>query len=85
MNTETRICNSGLWCERYGAANGLRDRCSRILIGPICFYRISLLLGDPSKAEATLKWKRSVDFDSLVREMVEADLASVKNLVEDHN
>jgi GDPmannose 4,6-dehydratase len=32
-----------------------------------------------------LGWKRKVDFEELVREMVLADLASVKNLVVDHN
>ena len=45
----------------------------------------SLLLGDPTKAEKLLGWKRKVDFDSLVKEMVEADLKAVQSLVEDHN
>jgi GDPmannose 4,6-dehydratase len=44
-----------------------------------------LLLGNPAKAEKVLKWKRKVDFDSLVKEMVLADLKSVENLVEDQN
>jgi hypothetical protein len=43
------------------------------------------LLGRPAKAERLLGWKRDVDFDSLVKEMVEADLISSKSLVEDHN
>lgn len=43
------------------------------------------LLGRPTKAEKKLGWKRNVDFDSLVKEMVEADLQASKNLVEDHN
>ncbi|KAF9514999.1 hypothetical protein BS47DRAFT_1376366 [Hydnum rufescens UP504] len=46
---------------------------------------VELLLGNPAKAEKVLKWKRKVDFDSLVKEMVLADLKSVKNLVEDQN
>jgi len=46
---------------------------------------VDLLLGNPAKAEKVLKWKRKVDFDSLVKEMVLADLKSVKNLVEDQN
>ena len=49
------------------------------------FFSQSLLLGNPSKAEQKLGWKRVVDFDSLVREMVEADLKASMNLVEDQN
>lgn len=45
----------------------------------------SLLLGNPSKAERVLGWKRYVDFDSLVKEMVNADLKATKSLVEDQN
>jgi GDPmannose 4,6-dehydratase len=32
-----------------------------------------------------LGWKRQVDFDSLVEEMVKADLEAAKSLVEDQN
>ena len=35
---------------------------------------VDLLLGDPSKAEKVLGWKREVDFPSLVKMMVENDL-----------
>jgi GDPmannose 4,6-dehydratase len=35
---------------------------------------VDLLLGDPSKAEKELGWKRHVDFDGLVKMMVEHDL-----------
>lgn len=35
---------------------------------------VELLWGDPSKAEAELGWKRKVDFQSLVKMMVEADM-----------
>lgn len=45
----------------------------------------SLLLGNPAKAERVLGWKRQVDFDSLVKEMVNADLKATKSLVEDQN
>lgn len=41
------------------------------------FYRpaeVDLLLGDPSKAENTLGWKRKVDFPGLVKMMVQHDL-----------
>ncbi|KAF8173674.1 GDP-mannose 4,6-dehydratase [Pholiota molesta] len=46
---------------------------------------VDLLLGNPAKAERLLGWKRRVDFDSLVREMVDADVKAVKSLVEDQN
>ncbi|EKM56711.1 uncharacterized protein PHACADRAFT_253996 [Phanerochaete carnosa HHB-10118-sp] len=46
---------------------------------------VDLLLGNPAKAERVLGWKRKVDFDSLVKEMVEADLKAAKSLVEDQN
>ncbi len=36
---------------------------------------VDLLVGDPSKARATLGWEPSVDFDGLVRMMVDADMA----------
>ena len=45
----------------------------------------SLLLGDPAKADRILGWKRKVDFDSLVKEMVNADLDASKSLIEDQN
>ena len=44
-----------------------------------------MLLGDPTKVEKLLGWKRVVNFDSLVKEMVQADLTAAKNLVEDQN
>jgi GDPmannose 4,6-dehydratase len=44
-----------------------------------------LLLGNPAKAERVLGWKRKVNFDNLVREMVDADVLAAKSLVEDQN
>ncbi len=35
---------------------------------------VDLLLGDPSKAEKILGWKRKISFNELVKIMVEADL-----------
>ncbi|MDA8397598.1 MAG: GDP-mannose 4,6-dehydratase [Actinomycetota bacterium] len=35
---------------------------------------VDLLVGDPSRAEQELGWKREVDFDSLVAMMVEGDI-----------
>ncbi|KAG5335578.1 hypothetical protein C0989_000967 [Termitomyces sp. Mn162] len=46
---------------------------------------VDLLLGNPAKAERVLGWKRKVDFDSLVKEMVQDDLKATKSLVENQN
>ena len=40
---------------------------------------VDLLIGDPSKAKKSLKWEPSVDFEELVRIMVEADIEFEKN------
>jgi GDPmannose 4,6-dehydratase len=39
---------------------------------------VDLLVGEPTKAEQTLGWRREVDFAGLVEMMVEADLALVQ-------
>src|SRR6516165_6469706 len=39
---------------------------------------VDVLLGDPAKARTKLGWHHKVPFESLVREMVEADLVAVK-------
>jgi GDPmannose 4,6-dehydratase len=41
---------------------------------------VDILLGDPSKAERTLGWKREVDFPGLVSRMVQHDLKLVADL-----
>ncbi|MBP5581258.1 MAG: GDP-mannose 4,6-dehydratase, partial [Ruminococcus sp.] len=46
------------------------------------FFRpaeVDILLGDPSKAEKTLGWKREIDFSQLVERMVKNDLELVQN------
>ncbi|KAF9356871.1 hypothetical protein BGX26_004596 [Mortierella sp. AD094] len=51
----------------------------RVRVDP-AYYRpteVEQLLGNPAKANEKLGWKRKVDFDSLVEEMVKADLISV--------
>lgn len=35
---------------------------------------VDQLLGNPAKAERLLGWRRQVNFDDLVRDMVEADI-----------
>ena len=37
-----------------------------------------VLLGDPTKARTKLGWHHKVAFETLVREMIETDLAAVK-------
>ncbi|GJJ16122.1 hypothetical protein Clacol_010402 [Clathrus columnatus] len=46
---------------------------------------VDLLLGNPAKAERLLGWKRKVDFESLVKEMVKADLVAAQNPIDDQN
>ncbi|MGH9076649.1 MAG: GDP-mannose 4,6-dehydratase [Acidimicrobiales bacterium] len=44
------------------------------------FFRpaeVDLLIGDPTRARSVLGWKPEVDFDQLVRMMVDADLAAL--------
>ncbi|KAG2115177.1 uncharacterized protein F5147DRAFT_676499 [Suillus discolor] len=75
--------NSGVEEEGYDAQTG------RVVVrvDPQYFRpaEVDLLLGNPAKAERVLGWKRKVDFDSLVTEMVKADLKATKSLVEDQN
>ena len=42
---------------------------------------VDLLIGDPAKAKATLGWTPSVDFEQLVRMMVDADIERTKKVV----
>jgi len=58
-----------------------------VRVDPLYFRpaEVDLLQGNPAKAERVLGWKRQVDFDSLVQEMVEADMKATVSLVEDQN
>ena len=50
----------------------------RVKIDPH-FYRpteVDLLLGDSTKAEKELKWKRKFSFDALVQDMMDSDLSN---------
>ncbi len=40
---------------------------------------VDLLIGDPSKAKASLGWEPEVTFEELIRMMVDADLAALKS------
>ena len=54
-----------------------RRRCGKVLVdvNPRYFRptEVELLLGDPTKAETVLGWKRDVSFERLVEMMVKAD------------
>jgi GDPmannose 4,6-dehydratase len=50
------------------------------------YYRpteVDLLLGDATKAEKVLGWTPKTDFNSLVKEMVNEDIRSVKENTND--
>ena len=40
---------------------------------------VDLLLGDPTKARQKLGWRHRVSFQTLVEEMVDADLAELRS------
>ncbi len=46
---------------------------------------VDALLGDASKARATLGWRHKTSFDSLVEEMVDADMLAIRNEQERRN
>ncbi|CAG8740964.1 10887_t:CDS:1, partial [Funneliformis mosseae] len=52
----------------------------RVRVDPKYFRptEVDLLLGSPAKAHNLLGWKRKVDFDSLVKEMVLSDIEGAK-------
>lgn len=57
---------------------GINDKTEKVIVkvNPK-FYRpaeVDILLGDPSKAEKTLDWKREISFQDLVNRMVKNDL-----------
>jgi len=66
------------WIGQGIDEKGIDKKTGRILIevDPKYFRptEVEFLLGDPSKAEKKLGWKRKVSFEQLVKMMVEADL-----------
>ena len=46
----------------------------RIDLALLCPAEVDHLIGDPTKAKFELAWEPTVDFDRLIRMMVDADL-----------
>lgn len=69
------------WSGEGVQEKGINSKTGEVLvdINPRYFRptEVELLLGDPSKAEEKLGWKRNVDFNNLVYMMVEEDLKSI--------
>ena len=63
--------------DEYGEVNGV----VRVRVDPRYFRptEVELLIGDPTKAETQLGWKRNVSFDELVKGMVEGDVELLKS------
>jgi len=62
---------------------GIDARSGQVLIAIDQRYfrptEVDLLLGDPSKARQRLGWRHKTSFDNLVKEMVDADLATARH------
>jgi GDPmannose 4,6-dehydratase len=73
-----RIAWTGTGADEHGVEAGT----GRVLveIDPRYFRptEVDLLIGDPSKARQKLGWRHKVSFAQLVEEMVDADLAAVR-------
>ncbi len=68
------------FCEHAFAAAGLNYE-DHVVIDERFFRpaEVELLLGDPAVARETLGWTAEYDFEGLVREMVESDIALVNS------
>jgi GDPmannose 4,6-dehydratase len=70
--------------EEYGVDASNEERVV-VRIDPRYFRptEVELLLGDPTKAKEKLGWTSGTSFDDLVKEMVEADLATARGETKD--
>ncbi|MBR6013815.1 MAG: GDP-mannose 4,6-dehydratase [Selenomonadaceae bacterium] len=78
---ETAFEEVGIKIEWHGEGvdeKGLCSKTGKVLVdvNPQFFRpaEVDLLLGDPSKAEKILNWKRKISFKNLVKMMIESDL-----------
>jgi GDPmannose 4,6-dehydratase len=82
---ELAFLEIGVSIEWIGSGEEEKGVCSKtkkvlVHIDPKYFRptEVELLLGDPTKAETELRWKRKVSFQELVKMMVHADIQEVK-------
>eukprot|EP00339_Tiarina_fusa_P023348 CAMPEP_0117021146 /NCGR_PEP_ID=MMETSP0472-20121206/15988_1 /TAXON_ID=693140 ORGANISM="Tiarina fusus, Strain LIS" /NCGR_SAMPLE_ID=MMETSP0472 /ASSEMBLY_ACC=CAM_ASM_000603 /LENGTH=363 /DNA_ID=CAMNT_0004726547 /DNA_START=85 /DNA_END=1176 /DNA_ORIENTATION=- len=70
--------------DEIGVEEGNEDRVL-VKIDPQYFRptEVDLLLGNPTKAKEKLGWESSTPFDSLVKDMMESDIALIKGEVPD--
>jgi GDPmannose 4,6-dehydratase len=72
-----------VWSGSGVEEKGIEKATGRVLveIDPRYFRptEVDCLVGDPSKSRAKLGWRHRTSFDTLVSEMVEADVAAVPN------
>jgi GDPmannose 4,6-dehydratase len=78
------------WQGEHGSVSEVgvdSDDVDRVLvrIDPRYFRptEVDLLLGDPTKAKTKLGWTSSTPFDTLVKEMMEADLSMTRGKIAD--
>lgn len=78
------------WKGEFGTVNEMgvdaaNEETVLVRIDPEYFRptEVELLLGDPTKAKKTLGWVSKTPFQTLVNEMVDADLAMVRGLAQD--
>jgi GDPmannose 4,6-dehydratase len=76
------------WRGSGQAEQGIEAATGRVLveIDPRYFRptEVETLIGDPAKARQKLGWRHKVPFATLVREMVDADLAVVREETNRH-
>ncbi len=75
----------GEFCEQAFGYVGLDYR--DYVIEDPRYYRpaeVDLLVADPRRAHEVLRWQPSVDFEGLVKMMVDADLASLRRQIENN-
>lgn len=82
--TESAFREVGIKIEWQGSGiheKGMDSKTGRLLVDVDPRYfrptEVEFLWGNPSKAERTLGWKRKVNFEALVKMMVEADLKEI--------
>ena len=83
---EWAFADAGISIEWRGSGVGEQGFCTttgalRVAVDPRYFRptEVDLLIGDPAKAREKLGWSASIGVRDLVREMVEADLLTMRS------